>query len=84
MPSESSYPSALPVQTQINRDAMKPGRQGGFFSESMDFLIDLQKNVLNNVQALFPVQGDAIGDAEEFALISSDQSPKSVFLARLQ
>ena len=50
----------------------------------MNTPVNFEKDVLNNVQTLFSVQSDPIGNTKEFALITSDQGSKRFDPLRLQ
>jgi hypothetical protein len=63
---------------------MEPGEQARFLPEGMNLPVYLQTDVLNDVHALFPVQGNAVGDAEEFALVSMDKQSKRLLVSLFQ
>jgi hypothetical protein len=50
----------------------------------MNFLVHLQENFLDYVQALFSIQGDTVGDAKELSFISPDENTKCFLLPLLK
>ena len=59
---------------------MEPSGKTCFSSERMNFLVDLQEDLLNDLQAFFPVQGDSIGDAKKLILVSPDKNTECLLM----
>ena len=50
----------------------------------MNPLVDLQENLLDDLQAFFPVQGDSIGDAKKLLLVSPDKNTECLLMSLLE
>jgi hypothetical protein len=83
-PLEAPGQPSFPIEAAVDRDAVQPGGQRGISPEIADAPIDLQKNLLNDVLALFSVKGDPEGNGKNLFTKTTDQQLKCPFIAALQ